>query len=147
MTLPAERPANCGACAFWHKLREHDGLCCRHAPAPSDRPNEVSHWCQTRISQWCGEGVAAPPFSIGSYCATCLYWRRPEQGLMPLDRGDLPMAWWYRAGICTRHAPHPVAEPGPRAFWRATLDTDFCAEGEPRHAAPARWQTEDANSS
>jgi hypothetical protein len=127
------RPANCAACAFWRKLREHEGLCARRAPETSIHPDEPAHFPQTHDWQWCGDGVAAEPMSIGSRCADCAYWRRPEAGLNPLNRRDVPMAWWTRAGICARHAPRPVPEPGARSFWRATEGTDFCAEGQPRH--------------
>ena len=51
------RPANCAACAFWRKLRENEGVCARHAPQTSIRPEEAAHWPQTRSWQWCGEGV------------------------------------------------------------------------------------------
>ncbi len=131
------RPANCGSCAFWRKLRENEGVCCRHAPDASHHPEEVAHWPLTRSWQWCGEGVAASSLSMIARCADCAFWRQPEGGLNPLNRGDMPMSWWTRAGICARHALRPVSEPGPRAFWRATLETDGCAEGEPRiPAAP-----------
>ena len=126
------RPANCGACAFWRKLRESEGVCCRHAPEAAHHPEEVAHWPLTRNWQWCGEGVAAVPLSIGTHCANCLFWRRPDLGLNPVNRGDMPRAWWERAGLCVLRAPRPAREPGPRGFWRATLDVDFCAEGEPR---------------
>jgi hypothetical protein len=126
------RPANCSVCGFWRKLRENEGVCCRHAPEPSNRPEEVAHWPQTHSRQWCGEGVAAPPLSIGSRCADCVFWRHPDGGLNPVNRGDMPMAWWANAGICARHAPRTSSEPGPRAFWRATLATDFCADGVAR---------------
>jgi hypothetical protein len=126
------RPANCAACAFWRKFREHEGVCTRHAPEASVRPEEVAHWPQTHSRQWCGEGVAAEALSIGSHCADCAFWSRAEGGLDPVNRRDMPMAWWVRAGICGRHAPRPVPEPGPRSFWRATQGTDFCAEGLPR---------------
>ena len=135
MSDPSVRPANCAACAFWRKLREQEGLCSRHAPEPSIRPDEAAHFPQTHNWQWCGEGVAAEPMSIGSRCADCLYWRRPDGGLNPVNRRDMPMAWWAQAGICARHAPRPVPEPGPRAFWRATQGADFCAEGLPRRGA------------
>ena len=100
-------------------------------------PEQVAHFPQTNSRQWCGEGIAAPSLSLGTRCADCLYWRHPDGGLNPVNRGDMPMAWWARAGICGRHAPRPLSEPGPRAFWRATLDTDCCADGAPRkpHAA------------
>ena len=55
----AARPDNCGACAFWRRLRENEGVCARHAPQTSIRPEEAAHWPQTRGWQWCGEGVAA----------------------------------------------------------------------------------------
>jgi hypothetical protein len=133
MSDQAVGPADCAACAFWRKLREHEGLCGRHAPEPSIRAEEPAHWPQTHRWQWCGEGVAADAMSIGAHCADCVYWRRPEGGLNPLNRRDMPMAWWARAGICARHAPRPVSEPGPRSFWCATQGTDFCAEGVPRN--------------
>ena len=125
-------PANCGVCAFWRRLIEHEGLCARHAPEPSIRPEEAAHWPQTHSPQWCGEGVAAEGMAISFQCADCIFWRRPEGGLNPVNRRDMPMSWWARAGICVRHAPRPVNEPGPRAFWRATLGTDFCGDGLPR---------------
>jgi|HubBroStandDraft_3_1064219.scaffolds.fasta_scaffold70530_3 hypothetical protein len=128
-------PANCAACAFWRRLRENEGVCTRHAPQTSIHPEEAAHWPQTRSWQWCGEGVAAEALSIGAQCADCIYWRHSEGGLHPVNRGDMPMAWWAHAGICARHAPYPVSEPGPRAFWRATQDTDFCAEGLPHSPA------------
>jgi hypothetical protein len=141
MSDQAVAPASCAACAFWRKLREHEGVCARHAPEPSVHRDEAAHWPQTHGHEGCGEGVAAEAMSIGSHCADCVFWRRPEQGLHPVDRGDMPMAWWARAGLCARHAPRPVHEPGPRSFWRATQDTDFCAEGlarSPGELSPAR---------
>ncbi len=132
MTDVPLRPVNCGACAFWRKLRESEGVCCRHAPDATNRPDEVAHWPLTRNWQWCGEGVEAASLSIGTHCANCDFWRRPDVGLNPVNRGDMPRAWWERAGLCVRYAPRPVREPGPRGFWRATLDVDFCADGQPR---------------
>lgn len=130
MTDRDERPENCGGCAYWRKIRDSEGVCSRRAPEPTSRPESVAHWPQTRRSDGCGDGLPAARFSRGVYCANCLHWRRPEQGLNPVNRGDMPMAWWARAGRCTRHAPRPVDEPGPRGFWPATLDIDFCADGE-----------------
>jgi hypothetical protein len=123
------RPANCAGCAFWRKFNDYEGVCARHAPKASMRPEEVAHWPQTHSRQWCGEGVAGEVLSIGSHCADCTFWRRPEGGLDPVNRRDRPSAWWAEAGICGRYAPRPVPEPGPRSFWRATQGTDFCAEG------------------
>ena len=134
MTDVAEMPENCGGCAFWRKLRDTEGVCCRRAPEGSSRPETVAHWPLTHRVDGCGDGVAAARFSLGAYCANCVYWRRPEHGLRPVNRGDMPMAWWARAGHCTRHAPRPASEPGPRGFWPATLDVDFCAEGVARKA-------------
>jgi hypothetical protein len=129
MIGPSPPAPNCAGCAFWRRLRESEGLCCRRAPEVSNRPETAAHWPQTHSWQWCGEGIAAAPLSIGSHCADCVYWRRPLGGLNPVNRGDMPMSWWARAGICSRNAPRPISEPGPRAFWPASLDTDFCAEG------------------
>ena len=132
MTDEPARPQNCASCAFWRKLRENEGVCCRRAPDPTHHPEQVGHWPQTHSRQWCGEGVAAEPLSVGSHCAQCIFWRHPDGGLNPVNRGDMPMSWWARAGICARHAPRPISEPGHRAFWRATRDTDFCADGVAR---------------
>ena len=132
MTDSPQQPAHCSACAFWRKLREMDGVCCRRAPDATHRPETVAHWPLTHRTDGCGDGVAAPVLSLGTYCSNCVFWRRPDQGLHPLNRGDMPTAWWERAGHCTRHSPRPVREPGPRGFWRATLDVDFCGEGVPR---------------
>ena len=57
-------------------------------------------------------GRRGPPLSIGTRCADCVFWRRPDGGLNPVNRGDMPMAWWARAGICARHAPRPSASLG-----------------------------------
>ena len=105
------RPANCEACAFWRKLREHEGLCARHAPETSVHPDETAHWPQTHGWQGCGEGVVAEATSIGTHCAECVYWRRPESGLHPVNRRDMPMAWWDRAGMLqpSRAAPRDRA--------------------------------------
>lgn len=107
MTNPPVPPPNCAGCAFWRKQRENQGLCCRHAPEASNRPEEVAHWPQTLSRQWCGEGVAAAPLSIGSPCVDCVFWRHPDGGLNPVNRADMLMVWWTHAGICARRAPRP----------------------------------------
>jgi hypothetical protein len=122
MTNSPVPPPNCAGCAFWRKQRESEGLCCRHAPEASNRPEGVAHWPQTRSR---------------SRCADCVFWRHPDGGLNPVNRGAMPMAWWTHAGICARRAPLPDSEPGPRAFWRATQDTDFCGDGVAREQDPA----------
>ena len=129
---PLAPAPNCAGCAFWRKQRENEGLCCRHAPEASNRPEEVAHWPQTHSRQWCGEGVAAAQLPIGLRCADCVFWRHPDRGLNPVDRGDMLMAWWTHAGVCARHAPRPNSAPGPRGFWRATKDADFCGDGVAR---------------
>ena len=113
-------------------MREHEGDCRRRAPDPATRAEQVAHWPQTHSHQWCGDGAVAASPTPGATCADCFYWRRPTGGLNPVDRGDMPMSWWARAGHCARHAPKPVSEPGARAFWRATHSVDACAEGRPR---------------
>ena len=104
-------PLNCAGCAFWRKLRDNEGVCSRHAPEPSYIPEHVAHWPQTHSREWCGEGVVAASLSIGSHCADCTFWRHPDGGLNPVNRRDMPMAWWAHAGICARHAPRPVSTP------------------------------------
>lgn len=46
-----------------------------------------------------------------------------------MNRSDMPNSWWSNAGVCARRAPKPITEPGPRAFWRATSQTDYCGDG------------------
>jgi ribosomal protein L37E len=127
-----EIPADCAHCAFWRRMREYEGSCRRRAPEADQRAEQVAHWPQTHSRQWCGEGALAVSPAPASTCADCRYWRHPEGGLNPVDRGDMPMAWWALAGYCARHAPKPVPEPGARAFWRATHSADSCGEGVSR---------------
>ena len=136
MTDPAKPPDNCGVCAYWRKLREAEGLCCRRAPDAGNQPETAAHWPLTHRSDRCGDGVAGPPFSRGAHCANCRHWMRPEHGLNPVNRGDMPKAWRARAGNCTRHARRPLHDPGPRGFWAATVDVDFCGEGAPLKTEP-----------
>jgi hypothetical protein len=133
MSAPDTRPAKCAECCFWQQLREHEGLCRRHAPRASRRSDDVAHWPQTRARQVCGEGLTAAT-RPGATCAACLYWRSTATGLNPVDRGDMQKAWWARAGMCVRYAPSPSSEPGPRAFWPATADVDGCGDGVVRSA-------------
>ena len=126
-------PADCASCGYWRVLRGQVGNCHRRAPAPAHIPEQAAHWPQTNSNQWCGDGAVAAETAPGATCADCFYWRQPSAGLNPLDRKDMPMAWWTHAGYCARHAPEPVSEPGARAFWRATHGTDCCAEGRPRN--------------
>ena len=127
---------NCGECAYWRRLHEQVGVCRRHAPHPSWRSDEVAHWPETRETQVCGESLVATE-RAGAQCVSCLYWRRSGTGMNPVDLGDMPKAWWSRAGLCVRSAPRPSAEPGPRAFWQATGDDDGCGDGVARTAPAA----------
>ncbi|MDE3174673.1 MAG: hypothetical protein KGM15_01015 [Pseudomonadota bacterium] len=123
---------------FWSQLRLNEGLCRRHPPPSSWRSEEVAHWPQTHSRQVCGEGLVAAT-RPGATCARCLFWRRPDGGLNPVDRGDMLKSWWAKAGLCVRDAPRPTSEPGPRAFWRATADVEGCGDGveiPPPAAAP-----------
>ena len=138
MTEASDLPADCARCAFWRRMREYEGACRRRAPDASVRAEEIAHWPQTHSRQGCGEGASARSPAPGATCGECVYWRHPDGGLNPVDRGDMPMAWWVQAGHCARRAPRPVAEAGARAFWRATHSSDSCGEGWPRAAgAPA----------
>jgi hypothetical protein len=76
-------PANCAACAFWRKLRENEGVCTRHAPQTSIRPEEPAHWPQTHRWQWCGDGVAAEAASIGFNCLRRLCLLAPARARTP----------------------------------------------------------------
>ena len=77
MTDVAERPENCGACAFWRKLRDNEGVCCRWAPEATSHPEAVAHWPLTHRTDGCGDGVAAA-VSLGADLRNCVYWRRPR---------------------------------------------------------------------
>jgi hypothetical protein len=135
MTNAPDRPSSCAHCVYWQKLRDNEGLCRRHAPDAAIRSEQVAHWPQTHAGQWCAEGsIAARPRAV---CAACEFWRHVEGGLNPTDRGDMPMAWWTRAGLCVRHAPRPSSEPGTRGFWQATVDADSCGDGLVREARAA----------
>ena len=122
------KPRSCSECGYWRSVRKDEGACRRHAPDASERADEVAHWPQTHASQWCGEGRVGAASVV---CSQCVYWRRPAGGLQPVDRGDMPRPWWDSAGHCARRAPHPASVLGPRAFWRATSESDVCGDGEP----------------
>jgi hypothetical protein len=124
-----KEPVLCAACVHWSRSRDDDGICRRRAPHPGVRGEEVAHWPRTRGVQGCGDGALAPAPAAEVTCGNCVFWRRPAHGFSPVDRGDMPMAWWTHAGYCGRHAPRPATEPGARAFWRATSSADGCGEG------------------
>jgi hypothetical protein len=124
---PMQEAPSCARCAYWQVVRENTGLCRRRAPEAAHHAEEVAHWPQTHGGEGCGDGVEGPESRRVS-CAACVFWRRYKGGMHPMNRADMPNSWWARAGVCSRHAPRPVNEPGPRAFWRATADIDFCGE-------------------
>ena len=125
----------CENCLFWKMARPSEGSCLRRAPAAASEAERIAHWPTTHGAQGCGEFLERGAALEVVACADCRYWRKPAQGLQPVDRGDKPWARWAQAGKCARHAPAPQSEPGPRAFWRASHETDSCAEGlRARHA-------------
>jgi hypothetical protein len=123
------RMDRCDHCIFWKMARPEEGWCLRRAPKPAGVAEGIAHWPTTHGAQGCGEFMAAGSAYELVACGDCRYWRRHAQGLQPVDRGDKPAGWWAQAGKCTRHAPAPQSEPGPRAFWRASHVSDCCAEG------------------
>ena len=126
------RKGRCDQCAFWKITRPPvEGACFRHSPRPCAVSDVVAHWPTTHGRQGCGEFVPAATVQDHIPCGACMYWHRPEFGLQPVDRGDKPGSWWAQAGLCVRNAPAPVSEPGPRAFWCATHQSDSCSEGAP----------------
>jgi hypothetical protein len=133
MTLTQAIPAGkgrCDQCALWKITRPpSEGFCLRNAPRPCGAADGIAHWPTTHGRQGCGEFVEADSKPELPACGDCVFWHRPELGLQPVDRGDKPGSWWAQAGLCVRHAPRPVSEPGPRAFWCATHQGDSCAEG------------------
>ena len=135
MTTPmvtGDETERCDACAFWKMARPGEGWCLRRAPAGASESDRVAHWPTTRGVQGCGEYLSASAAYDRVSCGDCRFWRRPANGIQPVDRGDKLAGWWEKAGHCTRHAPVPQSEPGPRAFWRASNAMDACAEGLPR---------------
>jgi hypothetical protein len=123
----------CDHCAFWKITRPPlEGFCLRNAPRPCSASDGIAHWPTTHGRQGCGEFTATGSHPKRVACGDCAFWHRPELGLQPVDRGDKPASWWNQAGLCIRHAPRPVSDPGPRAFWCATHQADSCADG--RHA-------------
>jgi hypothetical protein len=123
---PTER---CDSCAFWKIARPGEGWCQRRAPEAAGSSDRVAHWPTTHGGQGCGEYLTLGAAFDRVDCADCRYWRRPANGLQPIDRGDKAAAWWEKAGLCARRAPLPQSEPGPRAFWRASHAGDSCSEG------------------
>ncbi len=119
----------CDHCLFWKVARPTEGWCLRRAPDATGEAERIAHWPTTHGAQGCGEFLPVGSAFDLVTCADCRYWRKPAQGLQPVDRGDKPGAWWAQAGRCARHAPTPQSEPGPRAFWRACHAKDSCAEG------------------
>jgi hypothetical protein len=119
----------CDQCLFWKMARPGEGRCLRRAPKPVPDSDRIAHWPTTHGGQGCGEFVEIGAAFDIVLCGQCRYWRQPPLGLQPIDRGDKPSQWWAQAGLCTRHAPSPVSEPGPRAFWRASHSADSCGEG------------------
>lgn len=129
MTAITGDKSSCSHCHFWHLLRPHYGLCERNAPKPSGE-EQIAHWPETNRDQGCGEFETPAVARVLTHCGDCQYWRRPPNGFEPDDKGDKVASWWAMAGHCTRHAPQPSSDPGPRAFWPATHATDQCAEGK-----------------
>ncbi len=127
--------ARCGDCAFWSRMDGQGGNCRLRAPRPASSANEIVHWPRTGQDDYCGEwqprNAAMPQLVL---CKRCLYWSHPENGLMPVDRGDQLSDWWAGAGHCLRFSPAPSSTPGNRAFWSATNESDACAQGKQRPA-------------
>ena len=134
MTDVVERPENCALRVLAHASRKRWRLRSL-GPAADEPARDRGALAADASGRWLRRWDRRARFRC-AYRADCLHWRRPPHGLHPVNRGDMPMTWWARAGHCTRHAPRPVRDPGPRGFWPATLDVDFCAEGAPRVRAP-----------
>ncbi len=128
-----EQICRCADCLYWEHGDATEGLCRRHAPAASQRMDEVGHWPETRATDGCAEGARGPGAPV--QCMLCVYWSQPSGGLDPERRHDQPLAWWHHAGHCHRRAPLPTPEPGARGFWRATAAQDACGDGEARASA------------
>jgi hypothetical protein len=150
--MPAPNPpqpaiVRCQDCRFWHAFGRDVGSCRRYAPPPSQHADDTGFWPETLAVNACGEGVAktAGDGAASVSCGDCAFWFRynPDQGLIPLRRGDLPADWWRDAGYCIRLAPRAEYQwewrSVTRAHWRATHVGDRCGEAVQRvsSAAPA----------
>lgn len=129
MTTRLRPQPRCDSCAFWRRMEREGGSCHRRAPSTSSSGDEVAHWPRTHADDACGEWSPDRPIATLS-CGDCVHWRHPKQGIIPLDRKDQLQDWWAHAGHCIRTAPSPDAQPGNRAFWRATHESDGCYDGE-----------------
>ncbi len=129
-----DRPAGerCGDCAFWSRMDKQGGYCRLRAPQPGESADEVAHWPRTGQDEYCGEWQAQGARPRLVLCRSCVYWSHPARGIMPVDRGDQLSEWWVGAGRCLRFSPAPSSTPGNRAFWRATNESDACAQGKQR---------------
>lgn len=119
----------CDSCRHWTPARPNEGWCRRRAPRPGASADRIAHWPTTHGGQGCGDFELSAASTAAIACGACRFWRSGAEGLDPVDRADKPLSWWSRAGHCLRHAPAPLADPGPRAFWRATHVGDGCGEG------------------
>jgi hypothetical protein len=136
---------HCQDCAFWFSFGKDAGSCRRYAPPPSQHVDDTGFWPETLAVNSCGEGIgkADPAAPEIVPCGDCAYWHRysPDQGVIPLRRGDLPVEWWQEAGFCIRLAPRAEYQwqwrTVTRAHWRATHTTDHCGEGLRRAAEPS----------
>ncbi|MDE2578096.1 MAG: hypothetical protein KGL46_04765 [Hyphomicrobiales bacterium] len=131
--MPNANQGRCADCAYWELVRPNEGWCRRHSPTTPDAADAVAHWPQSHAEQWCGDFVASHRTSAPAItCESCRFWRQPEAGLQPVDRGDRIASWWSNAGLCHRDAPKPNAAPGQRAYWAATHRKDRCGFAEAR---------------
>ncbi len=133
----------CSGCAFWEHAGVDQGMCRCHAPRPGTEVDEVAHWPETLAEDGCGAGIHHEPENARVIrCADCAYWHQPHRGkgLFPMNRKDEVTSWWAQAGHCRRHAPCPSSQPGQRGYWRATHESDGCAEGKRVRTAGPRQE-------
>ncbi len=141
---PSLLVVHCKDCVFWHAFGEDVGSCRRYAPPPSQHVDDTGFWPETMAVNSCGEGILAtdPRATRMVPCGECAYWFRynPDQGVIPLRRGDLPADWWHAAGFCVRLAPRAEYQyqwrTVTRAHWRATHVSDHCGQGTARAVMP-----------
>ncbi len=136
MAGEAVKDLKCSLCLYWRMSRPNEGWCLRLAPDVASSADRIAHWPLTHGEQYCGEFESSAAALKLPHCVDCRFWRRPQNGFEPVDRGDKLFSWWENAGHCCRNAPRPSTDPGPRAYWPATNAADQCGSGMLKPGAP-----------
>lgn len=112
-------------------FRAGESKCHRHSPVPLDEPSQLVHWPVVSPDARCGAGadVAQPGEMALVGCVDCVFWMRPDDGLVVKHRQGKSLEWWSGAGLCTANAPSPGTSKTGTTHWRPTHKTDACGNG------------------